>query len=262
MAVSPASDGSVGDSSTSGDPRSTKRTGTGAARVAFAVLLVSVILGCIASLLYLVTTRGDDDASIKDRFSQVFADPEDDQAQREEVMGAAQQFVLRISTYGPQFLNAENRMPRYTALVKELLTTKFAAGFEQSVTVAEQTVAKAGVGSEAKIYVVGVTSMDADSADVLIGGTKTISYPNPRDPEKKRFSYAAQPFRYQVNLLKVEGKWLADNYSTITDLALNGEGVDPGAVPTDPLATAPPTTAPDTTAPPAKSPKPRRKAKP
>ncbi len=99
-------------------------------------------------------------------------------------MTQTQQFVIRVNTYGPSWLDEQNQMPRYVEGVKELLTAKFAAGFEESVVIPEAQVAQSGYGRSAKVYAVGVASMDQDSAIVLVGWVRTDSYPKPARPQQ------------------------------------------------------------------------------
>ena len=66
-------------------------------------------------------------------------------ADRQQVMSQAQQFILRVNTYGPDLLADDGTMPEYREQVLEVITDKFAASFEESVPAAESTVAQAGL---------------------------------------------------------------------------------------------------------------------
>ncbi len=177
-----------------------------------------VIVGCLASLVVVLLDRRDAGASGE-------GSP---QAQREELMAQTSQFVLRINTYGPQLLDAENRMPDYVSGVSELMTAKFAAGFTESVVIPEQQVAQTGYGRSAEVYAVGVSTMDADSATVLVAFGRTDSYPDPKAPEK-RVDLPEDPERWQVELVLSDGEWLVDDYSVIAE-APSTEG-DPQDLP-------------------------------
>jgi hypothetical protein len=132
-------------------------------------------------------------------------------------MAQAEQFMLRVNTYGPDLLAEDGTMPEYRKLVLEVITAKFKASFEEGVTAAEQTVAKAGVGRTAKIFATGVSSLDADSATVLVAGSFTNSYPkNAKNLDSDRVEDVPAPFRVEVQLVKTEGEWLVDDFAPVT----------------------------------------------
>ena len=217
VAVPPAPDGALADATTDSAtptaPRSSRRS-----RFALLVALVLVIVGCLVSLGVLLVTEDDaaDDSSSSAP-----------QAQREELVSQTQQFVIRVNTYGPSWLDDKNRMPRYVAGVSELMTAKFAASFEQSVVIPESQVAQSGYGRSAAVYAVGVASMDSDSAVVLVGFVRTDSYPKPRDPTK-RLKLPGNAERWAVSLVRTGGEWLVDNYAVISELP---EGAEPSGQP-------------------------------
>lgn len=214
MAVPPAPDGELAstDSATPSAPRSTR------SRSALLVAFVAVIVGCLVSLGILLVTSDDEPADTSGQ----------PQEQREELMTQTQQFLIRINTYGPSWLDEQNRMPRYVDGVKELMTAKFAAGFEESVVIPEAQVSQSGYGRSAKVYAVGVSSMDEDSATVLVGWVRTDSYPKPADPNK-RLKLPGNPERWAVELVHTQGEWLVDNYAVISEIP---EGAQPSASPT------------------------------
>ena len=143
-------------------------------------------------------------------------------------MSQTQQFVIRVNTYGPSWLDDQNRMPRYVAGVSELMTAKFAASFEQSVVIPESQVAQSGYGRSAAVYAVGVASMDSDSATVvLVGFVRTDSYPKPRDPTK-RLKLPGQRGALGGQLVRTDGEWLVDNYAVISEMP---EGAEPSGQP-------------------------------
>lgn len=176
-----------------------------------------VIMACAVVLTYLVASTPAEGRSLGSRVTSLFRDEDYQAAEREEVMSQTKQFVLRLHTYGPQFLDADNKMPEYRDTVSELMTTKYAAEFEKNVVYAEQAVAQAGAGRSAEVFATGVSNLDPDSATVLVAGSFTNSYPNPDDPEQ-RIDTDSLPFRYEVSLLKVDGEWLVDKFTPITDV--------------------------------------------
>lgn len=247
MAVPPTLDEQAGvtsstdDSATSSEhdqeiaPERTRR-GTPLSRVRVAAVIGVAILLCLGSLVYLVIDRGSVSAVIDEPAAA------QSQSDREELMSTSEQFVLRVNTFGPQFLDEDNKMPEYVAQVKELLTAKFASGFEQQVGLAEETVAQSGAGRSAEVYATGVSELDDDSADVLVAGTLTNSYPDPKDPRsgEKRISFEPIVFRLVVSLVKTEGEWLVDDFNDIEDVGKDepDDAPAPTELPTD-LPTAP-----------------------
>ena len=214
MAVSPAPDGhpEVTDSAASTtDPVAPSTRWRRVLVLTCAVLMVvSVVV-----LTYLVASTPAQDRSLGTRVTSLFSDDDLVAEERESTMAQSRQFVLRLHTYGPQYLDADNTMPEYRELVSELLTPKFAADFEKNVELAEQAVSQAGAGRSGEVFSTGVSSLDADSATVLVAGSFTNSYPNPSDAEQ-RIDADSLPFRYEVKLLKVEGEWLVDEFTPIT----------------------------------------------
>ena len=137
------------------------------------------------------------------------------QAEREKVMSQSRQFILRVNTYGPELLAEDGTMPAYRELVLEVITEKFAADFEETVPAAEATVAQAGFSRRAEVFGAGVSVIDSDSATALVAGSFTNSYPDP-DDDTQRIDDLPLPFRVQIELVKVDGEWLVDNFTPVT----------------------------------------------
>ena len=178
------------------------RSSSSTFRVALLGVLVVALLASAGCLIWLVAARsgGSDDL----------------QKARGAAMAQASQFMLRVNTYGPDDLDDKGAMPKYRAGVMEIITPKFQTSFEDGVTAAEQTVAQAGVGRTAEIFASGVSSLDADSAVVLVAGSFTNSYPSGKT---KRVSDDPVPFRVEVKLNLVDGTWLVDNFTPVTGAA-------------------------------------------
>jgi Mce-associated membrane protein len=137
---------------------------------------------------------------------------DDLQAQREQVMTQTRQFLLRMGTYGPDLLDDEGGMPEYRERVRDVITPKLAASFDEQAGTAEQLVAEAGVSREAEVFSTGVSDLDADSATALVAGTFTDSYEvkGTREPQEP------VPFRIEVSLVKIDGEWLIDDFTPVT----------------------------------------------
>jgi hypothetical protein len=176
-------------------------------RLTLLAVLAVLLLASVAAVAYLGATRpvpalgieGDQDAL---------------QSQRETVMRQAEQFMRRINTYGPELLEGDT-MPKYRELVEEVITPKFAADFEKNAPLAEATVKQAGVGRTAQVFSTGVSAIDSDSATALVAGSITQTYPS-KPGSDDRVQTDPAPFRVQVSLVKVKGKWLVDDFSPLT----------------------------------------------
>ena len=203
MAVPPALDQDPG--LTSSDPTPSRSETEGADRprsatfrIALLGVLVVVLLASSGTLVWLLAGRRGEADGV--------------QAEREQVMTQSEQFMLRVNTYGPDLLDSRGQMPKYRALVEQIITPKFKTSFDQGVAAAEQTVAKAGVGRTAKVFAVGVSAIDADSATALVAGSFTNSYPK----GQSRINDQPEPFRVKIMLVKTGGKWLVDDFSPVT----------------------------------------------
>ena len=208
MAVHPADDGSlvIDDA-----PRGATSTLS-----LISLALVAVIVAALGVLVYGLLTDSDTSAD---------ASP-DNQSVRDAVMSQADQFVLRANSYGPADLDENNAMPGYAERVREVITPKFAVSFDESLTLAEQTVSGAGYARDVDLYASGVESIDADNATVLVAGVFNGSYPDSSaDAEDSdRIEFEPQPFRFKVMLVKSDETWLVDDFSPLTS-----EIIDPGA---------------------------------
>ncbi|WP_372729387.1 hypothetical protein [Nocardioides sp.] len=200
MVVPPAPDHDSGlTRSDHPDTTVSDRTSSSTFRVALLGVLVVALLASTGILIWLVAGRT--------------GEADDVQRERETVMTQASQFMLRVNTYGPDLLADDGTMPEYRDLVESIITPKFQTSFADGVTAAEQTVAQAGVGRTAEIFATGVSSIDADSASVLVAGSFVNSYPGKKD---ERIQDAAAPFRVEVDLVKVDDEWLVDNFTPVT----------------------------------------------
>jgi len=183
-------------------------------RLGLLVLLVALLLASTAAVAYLAATRAVPAVGIGGEEAEV-------QTQRDLVMSRAGQFMLRVNTYGPDLLADDGTMPEYRKLVEELISPKFAADFEKGVPAAEQTVAEAGVGRVATLFSTAVSAIDADSATALVAGSFTNSYPK-KPGSTERVDLEPLPFRVSVKLVKIDGKWLVDDFTPLT-----GEAEEP-----------------------------------
>jgi Mce-associated membrane protein len=224
VAVPPAPDGeAVGDASDSTE--TTPGVTPDPPRSRWVLLAAfAVVLGClVASLVALGRAGWSVDDLVEEK-----ANP---QSERDQVMAVARSFVTQFSSYGPDDLDEQNRMPGYVERVEKLLTAKFATSFEQSVQFAEQTVVQQKITRVGQVYAVAVEQMTDDSARVLVAGRDSISVPNPEKPSEQ-LPYGDQTFRYEVDLVHTGGEWLVDDFGPVGTL----DGEVPEGTPTQPSA--------------------------
>lgn len=192
-------------------------------RLALLIVLVVVALVAAGVLAFRVVTRESGTNS---------------QSERDEVMSVGRQFMLAINTYGPNLVDDSGQMPQYRDDVTKLITPKFQASFDQSVTIAEQT-AKAGLTRSAEVFATGVSDLDQDSATVLVAGSFVNSYQNKKG---KTVRDEPAPFRVAVSIVRIDGTWMVDDFSPVTGVSDSGTdsgtGTGGGTTPSD-GATAP-----------------------
>ena len=204
-------------------------------RWAVLALLLGVVVAGMGVFSWAIIDRGAGKDPL-DRL-QSLRDPGPDPAKdREQALAAGRTFVERFNTYGPGMLDDKGKMPSYAA-VGELMTAKFRAVFEKNVGYAEQTVVETQIDRVGKPYAVGVASLDADSAEVLVGGIVEFSAPATEGSEEQ-VKFEPLRFRYQVSMVKIDGRWLVDDLDDLDDAlpsfaeASIPEGAAPGGSPT------------------------------
>lgn len=190
--------------------------------------LVAIAVVCALTIAYLFAARTDAPGrSASDRVQALVQGDADAEDARKEVLALAQQFMLRVNTYGPADLDESDQMAAYRDRVGSIITPKFKASFDQGVEAAEQSVAQAGVGRTSQVFGAGVSTIDSDSARVLVGGSFTVSYPNSDAEGAERVEVEPSPFRVEVTLVKVDGEWLVDDFTPITGLPAEESPVVP-----------------------------------
>ncbi len=218
----------TGTSGGSGGPGATASRGF---RLVLLVVLVLVLVGSWVFTGTLVASRtASASGSLPERVVALLSGDNAVAGERERVLDVTSQFMLRLNTYGPDDLAEDGTMPDYRERVSELITASFRADFETQVGTAEQTVAQASLGRECEIYGVGVSAMDADSASALVAGAFVNSYPGSGKRSDERIETDPAPFRVRVDLVKVEGEWLVDDFAPVTGSGVtldSGEGAQP-----------------------------------
>ena len=208
--------GSVGTGSATRDPERPPRW-----RTVLAVALTLVVVACLALLVWLTAGgRATADGGL------------DHSEEREQVMSLTDQFVKRLGTYSPDMLDDSGQMPDYRDQVREVITPKFAADFDKEVATAEQLVAQGGITRTADVFATAVSSVDDDSARVLVAGAFTDSYSQGEGKQgsgqgsgkARTVDQEPLPFRFTVDLVVIEGEWLVDDFTPVSAPAEPGAG--------------------------------------
>lgn len=173
-------------------------------RLAIAASLSLVVAVCVALLIWMsVSGRASADGGL--------ALPDE----REQAMSLTDQFVRRLGTYSPDMVDDSGQMPDYREQVREVITPKFAADFEKEVGTAEQLVAQGGITRTADVFATAVSSIDDDSARVLVAGAFTDSYVQGQGKKATTVDQEPLPFRFLVDLVVIDGEWLVDDFSPV-----------------------------------------------
>ena len=197
---------------------------TSRVRVAIAAALALVVAVCVALLIWMsVGGRATADGGL--------ALPDE----REQAMSLTDQFVKRLGTYSPDMVDDSGQMPDYREQVREVITPKFAADFDKQVATAEQLVAQGGITRTADVFATAVSSIDDDSARVLVAGAFTDSYVQGKGEKATTVDQEPLPFRFLVDLVVIDGEWFVDDFSPVTsaddeaapELQQQGEGSTP-----------------------------------
>lgn len=196
-------------------------------RLGILVVLLVLIVGSLATVGGLALSR----------HSNPFSGTDKTQRTRDQVMAQARQFMLRFGTYGPTMLQGTT-MPKYRAQVEAVVTAKFKADFlKNGVPLAEATVAQLGVQRSTKVYAVGVSDIEDTRAVALVAGEFTSSFP-PSKGSTARVPAPPDPYRVQVVLDRIGGKWLVDSYQPV-ESSQSSQAPSPSGAPSASSTTSP-----------------------
>lgn len=157
-------------------------------RAMAAVLAALVVLALVALSLDLLVLRP--------RYDQVRAQ---DQA-RSDVVRVAERFAAQVNHYDVASIDG------YQKRIDPLLTTKFRDEFKQAMKDIVASVKRARMTSKGEVLTSAVASLDPDSAQVLVVADAQV---------KTVYDTRLRHFRWQVSLVKVDGKWLVDDFSPV-----------------------------------------------
>ena len=116
------------------------------------------------------------------------------------ILWAAERFTVEVNNYDAADVDT------LKGRVGPLLTTRFRTDFEKSIDDLLVQIEEAQLKSEGEVLKSAVASVDADSATVLVvadASTESV------------FDRRARHFRWEIELDKVDGEWLVDNFTPV-----------------------------------------------
>ena len=125
---------------------------------------------------------------------------DDKRRERAAAAAVASQFALRVDTFDGKDID------KYSKDVQALLTTKYRTEFGKQFEPFKQLYTQAQATGTGKILVTGVGSIDDDSATVLVAHDASV---------KSKLGNQERHFRWSVELVKVKGKWLVDEFTPV-----------------------------------------------
>ena len=120
---------------------------------------------------------------------------------RSDAVSAAERFTVQFNTYDSADL------PTYEKSLKSMMSPKFRASFDKAITQVEASIKQGKVKSKGQVLKSAVASQDSDSAQVLVvsdANAHTIYDPS-----------VARHFRWEISLVKINGRWLVDDYKPV-----------------------------------------------
>ena len=162
-----------------------------------AVLIPVLVLGVVAAA-YLAYRLEHPDEQPLNPVSGAAALPSD-QARR-EATATAEQFALRMDDISGSNFDA------YVKRINQLLTTKAKAKNSKTFDVIRKSYTAAKVQGTGKVLISGIADLDSDSATVLVAHDASV---------KTTQGNLQHHYRWTVDLVKVGGKWLVDNFAPV-----------------------------------------------
>ena len=154
-------------------------------RIVTAVLALVLVVAVAFALFFAAKVRHSDD----------------EQQQRAEAVNAASQFALRMDTFDGKDMDS------YSKKVQQLLTTKYKSEFDKQFQPFKQVYTQAQAVGTGKVVMSGVASYDDDSATVLVVHDGSV--------KSKLGQSQVRHQRWTIDLVKVDGRWLVDDFSPV-----------------------------------------------
>lgn len=116
-----------------------------------------------------------------------------------KVKAVAEQFALRMDSLSSKDVTG------YVKSVDQVLTTRCRTQFDKTGPLLAQSMGKASFSYKGYIRATGITSLDHDSATVLISHDSLLTAAGGQS--------AVSAYRWTLTMRKVGGKWLVDGFS-------------------------------------------------
>jgi hypothetical protein len=130
-----------------------------------------------------------------------YVDAQQQADDRRGAIAAAERFVVAQSTYEWQTFETD-----YAETLSTMLSTSQKAAFETTLPDNAKIVKLTKMKSVGSVLASAVGSLDADSATILVVADASVS---------TTFDSRARHWRWEIELVKVDGKWLVDKFSAV-----------------------------------------------
>lgn len=170
---------------TDGESAQVRPGGTAGWRLPVAVLLALLLLVAVALGIWGYVRLGSAD---------------EDLDARGEVTRVAERFMVQFNTYDPEGVE------EYTGTVNEMLSTSARTAFSEQIEDITTLIRETDLKSQGEVLVSGVASLDPDSARVLVVADAQAT---------SQAGTVDRHFRWQIDLVKVDGEWLVDDFNPV-----------------------------------------------
>jgi Mce-associated membrane protein len=123
-----------------------------------------------------------------------------DSAARKEVQRVASSFAVNFNTYSSENVDS------YTRRMRPLLTDRAEQSFSQAIQSVVTQMRSQQMTSQGEVLVTGVSSIDSDSATVLVVADADVSAAS---------GDLARHFRWEVDLVRQGGRWLVNDFTPV-----------------------------------------------
>jgi Mce-associated membrane protein len=165
-----------------------RRLTPGTSRAAALVLGLVTVLALAATVVQLVVVRPETQAA------------EQDARDRAAVVRAAEHFTVQVNNFSASDVDTLERD------MAPLITTKFNESFQKTTDDLLRQVAQLDLTSEGEVIRSAVASIDSDSAEALVVADARAT---------SDLGTRVRHFRWSVDLVKVDGTWLVDNFTPV-----------------------------------------------
>ncbi len=155
---------------------------------------ITSVLGLLAVLALVALVL--DVAVLRPRYEAVQAD----QQARASATRTAERFTAQVNNYSVSSID------HYRSSITPMLSPKFKGEFDQAMQDIITSVKQAKMSSKGQVIASAVSSLDPDSAQVLVVADADV---------KTVFDTRARHFRWQIALVRLDGTWLVDNFTPV-----------------------------------------------